>query len=210
MTLSITKPDFLFSRFRSLNLILNWLFLIKDDVLTVEILEQSEDNASRQSNQFNSIEKTEENSTPQIMKRPPVPTFNATAASANASSDEDEEVNDEKQQVGSKQKQSITLNNTKFRGSKGALPSPLGSAQSFDLHVANWRMEKLEVDSKSGSEEEFYDCLGEKFEVNVGIFFSNFSFFLCFNFYSGCMWVDKFSCKLARYLLTTSRGIIES
>lgn len=27
--------------------------------------------------------------------------------------------------------------------------------------VANWRMEKLEVDSKSGSEEEFFDCLGE-------------------------------------------------
>lgn len=135
---------------------------MKDDILTVEILEQSEDNASRQSNQFNSIEKTEENSTPLIMKRPPVPTFNATAASVNASSDEDEDVNEEKQHVGSKQKQNNTLNKTKFRESKGALPSPLGSAQSFDLHVANWRMEKLEVESKSGSEEEFYDCLGEK------------------------------------------------
>lgn len=27
--------------------------------------------------------------------------------------------------------------------------------------VANWRMEKLEMDSKSGSEEEFFDCLGK-------------------------------------------------
>lgn len=27
--------------------------------------------------------------------------------------------------------------------------------------VANWRMEKLEVDSKSGSDEEFFDCIGE-------------------------------------------------
>ncbi|XP_055684260.1 protein retinal degeneration B isoform X2 [Lutzomyia longipalpis] len=42
---------------------------------------------------------------------------------------------------------------------KNALPSPLGSTNSFDLQVANWRMEKLEVDSKSGSEEEFFDCL---------------------------------------------------
>ncbi|XP_052864610.1 protein retinal degeneration B [Anopheles cruzii] len=46
-------------------------------------------------------------------------------------------------------------------GSKSKLHSPLGSAQSFDLQVANWRMEKLEVDSKSGSEEEFFDCVGE-------------------------------------------------
>ncbi|EDS45238.1 m-rdgb2 retinal degeneration protein b [Culex quinquefasciatus] len=46
-------------------------------------------------------------------------------------------------------------------GSKGQLHSPLGSAHSFDLQVANWRMEKLEVDSKSGSEEEFFDCLGD-------------------------------------------------
>lgn len=31
----------------------------------------------------------------------------------------------------------------------------------YALQVVNWRMEKLEVESKSGSEEEFYDCLGE-------------------------------------------------
>lgn len=135
----------------------------KDDVLTVEILEQSaSDNASRQSNQFNSIEKTEENSTPLIMKRPSVPIVNATAASADASSDEEEVVNEEKQQVVGGKKHSVTLNNKLFHhGSKGAIPSPLGSAQSFDLQVANWRMEKLEVDSKSGSDDEFYDCLGE-------------------------------------------------
>uniref|UniRef100_A0A2M4A7D2 Putative phosphatidylinositol transfer protein n=2 Tax=Anopheles triannulatus TaxID=58253 RepID=A0A2M4A7D2_9DIPT len=46
-------------------------------------------------------------------------------------------------------------------GSKSKLHSPLGSAHSFDLQVANWRMEKLEVESKSGSEEEFFDCVGE-------------------------------------------------
>jgi hypothetical protein len=135
----------------------------KDDVLTVEILEQS-DNGSRQSNQFTSIEKTEENSTPMTMKRPQIPTVNATAASVDVSSDEEETENakpEQKQQVAGSKKQSIQFNNVKYQSSKGPLPSPLGSAHSFDLQVANWRMEKLEVDSKSGSEEEFYDCQGE-------------------------------------------------
>jgi hypothetical protein len=107
---------------------------LTDDLLTVEILEQSaSDNASRQSNQFNSIEKTEENSTPQVMKRPPVPTVNAIAASADVSSDEEEV---EKQQVGGKRHSGTAVNNLKHRhGSKGALPSPLGSAHSFDMQV---------------------------------------------------------------------------
>jgi membrane-associated phosphatidylinositol transfer protein len=129
--------------------------------LTVEILEHS-DTQSRQSssNQFNSIEKTEENSTPMIMKRPQIPTLSATAASADASSDEEEDPKPtERQQVAAK-KNSIQMNNVKNQ--KGPLPSPLGSAHSFDMQVANWRMEKLEVDSKSGSEEEFYDCLGKR------------------------------------------------
>jgi membrane-associated phosphatidylinositol transfer protein len=137
----------------------NWLQNSQDELLTVEILEQS-DTQSRQSssNQFNSIEKTEENSTPMIMKR--IPTVNATAASADASSDEEEdEKPTERQQVGAK-KNSIQMNNVKHQ--KGPLPSPIGSAHSFDMQVANWRMEKLEVDSKSGSEEEFYDCLGKR------------------------------------------------
>lgn len=108
--------------------------------MTVEILEQSaSDNASRQSNQFNSIEKTEENSTPQTMKRPPVPTVNAIAASADVSSDEEEVVGirkaDERQQVVGGKRASGTLNAKYHHGSKGALPSPIGSASSFDLQV---------------------------------------------------------------------------
>ncbi|XP_064536782.1 protein retinal degeneration B isoform X3 [Drosophila montana] len=74
--------------------------------------------------------------------------------------------------------QSIQLANKAKFGSKGALHSPVGSAHSFDLqipfhelpkkshakpaprrHVANWRMERLEVDSKSNSDEEFFDCV---------------------------------------------------
>lgn len=71
------------------------------------------------------------------MKRPPVPTVNAIAASADVSSDEEEiEKFEEKQQVGGK-RNSGTVNNLKNRhGSKGALPSPIGSAHSFDMQVS--------------------------------------------------------------------------
>ena len=109
--------------------------------MTVEILEHSvSDTLSRHSNQFNSIEKTEENSTPQIMKRPPVQMILNDTTSADASSDDEDEKDkreSEKQQVVVVAKRhSGTMGNSKFQyGSKGALPSPLGSAHSFDLHV---------------------------------------------------------------------------
>lgn len=125
-------------------------FFSQDDILTVEILEQSaSDNASRQSNQFNSIEKTEENSTPQIMKRQSVPIVNAIAASADASSDEEEIVKQkaEKQQVVGGKRNSGTLN-MKYHGSKGPLPSPLGSAHSFDLQVREKLTKNLSCDYK--------------------------------------------------------------
>lgn len=135
--------------------------------MTIEILEHSE-SASRQSNQFNSIEKTEENSTPQVMHKRSVPTVSETAASVDVSSDEEEVV---KVKEEPKKKYSGANINTGFHGSKGALPSPHGSAKSFDLQVANWRMEKLEMESKSGSDDEFYDCLGE---TNASISWQNF------------------------------------
>lgn len=159
----------------------NRKFCLSDDVLTVEILEHSE-SASRQSNQFNSIEKTEENSTPQVMhKRQPIPMVNETAASVDVSSDEEEIVKEKQQVVGPKKNSVTLLNSAKIhRGSKGALPSPLGSASSFDLQVCNWRMEKLEVDSKSGSEEEFYDCLGKS---QLSLLYKLYSH----TFFNGCM-----------------------
>ncbi|XP_049861390.1 protein retinal degeneration B isoform X3 [Schistocerca gregaria] len=43
--------------------------------------------------------------------------------------------------------------------SKAALHSPgSASSKSFNLQVANWRMESIVRDSDSGSEEEFFDC----------------------------------------------------
>ncbi|KAL1400566.1 hypothetical protein pipiens_007319 [Culex pipiens pipiens] len=159
----------------------------------------SENNSSsRQStNQFNSIEKTEENSTPQVMKKPappspppqlsrqhppapilqPPPKLKKHPPTLDSSDeDEEDEEEDEEEQMDNRRHGGLRTNHLgattggtmagmgqsrQLGGSKGQLHSPLGSAHSFDLQVANWRMEKLEVDSKSGSEEEFFDCLGD-------------------------------------------------
>ncbi|ALC49367.1 vib [Drosophila busckii] len=107
---------------------------------------------------------------PIVTQQPP----SAENSSQEEDDDDDEEDEDEHDNVGSgvelatnqnnaqrSRSQSIQVaaaNKTKF-GSKGALNSPVGSAHSFDLQVANWRMERLEVDSKSNSDEEFFDCL---------------------------------------------------
>lgn len=97
------------------------------------------------------------------MKRPPIVNEIAPSVDEMSSDDDDEDGADEKQQVAVVKRNSGTImNNSKFHhGSKGTLPSPLGSVNSFDQQVANWRMEKLEVESKSGSEEEFFDCQGK-------------------------------------------------
>lgn len=97
------------------------------------------------------------------MKRtvpPPIPQLNEQSPSVEVSSDE-EDVKEEKH-FSSKHKRGS--GNVKFqfggKSDNGPLPSPIGSAHSFDMQVANWRMEKLEVDSRSGSEDEFFDCQG--------------------------------------------------
>ncbi|XP_055615863.1 protein retinal degeneration B isoform X2 [Toxorhynchites rutilus septentrionalis] len=135
------------------------------------------ENNSRQSNQFNSIEKTEENSTPQVMKKPTIsppspeqfsqqpPKVRKHPVVDSSEEDEEEEDGDNKEshepEASHQNLRNNYLTSVAKLGSKGQLHSPLGSAHSFDLQVANWRMEKLEMDSKSGSEEEFFDCLGE-------------------------------------------------
>ncbi|KAG8232022.1 hypothetical protein J437_LFUL012046 [Ladona fulva] len=48
---------------------------------------------------------------------------------------------------------------SKAWNSRTTLHSPgSGSLKSFDLQVANWRMESIVRDSESGSEDEFFDC----------------------------------------------------
>ncbi|XP_041563994.1 protein retinal degeneration B isoform X3 [Drosophila elegans] len=120
---------------------------------------------------------------------PPIVTQQPPSAEASSDEEEGEEEEDDEDendaigtgvdlsanQSGSAQRsrsQSIQMAQKAKFGSKGTLHSPVGSAHSFDLqskkphaktaprrHVANWRMERLEVDSKSNSDEEFFDCL---------------------------------------------------
>ena len=112
-----------------------------DEILTVEILERSTSDPTSKQSQFNSIEKTEENSTPLAMKRPSVPinipTVRKVPASMDASSDEEDDVKKLKDKVVShRPRNAAQLGDAKhYFGSKGALPSPLGSAHSFDMQV---------------------------------------------------------------------------
>lgn len=48
----------------------------------------------------------------------------------------------------------------KWKCSKGVHSPSTPSIKSFDLQVANWRIESIGRDSESGSDEEFFDCEG--------------------------------------------------
>lgn len=101
---------------------------------------------------MSSIEKTEV--TPIFPKKDCPPDVKEQPPSLDTS-DEDDDDDDENSHY-AKDKTKLTTQ----KG--GGLHSPNDSNRSFDLQVSNWRMEKLEVDSKSGSEEEFFDCMGKK------------------------------------------------
>lgn len=54
--------------------------------------------------------------------------------------------------------------------SKATLHSPgSGSGKSFDVQMANWRMESIVRDSDSASEEEFFDCQGKANQIQNSI-----------------------------------------
>jgi hypothetical protein len=73
------------------------------------------------------------------MKRTSVPKVNQQAPSVELSSDDDDELEVEKKPTNKhlhSHRNSGQLMHSKFHGSKGALPSPLGSAHSFDMQVS--------------------------------------------------------------------------
>ncbi|KAI4472073.1 phosphatidylinositol transfer protein [Holotrichia oblita] len=55
----------------------------------------------------------------------------------------------------------ITRSDDKWHQPVGLHSPGSTSIKSFDIHVANWRIESLGRDSDSGSDEEFFDCVGE-------------------------------------------------
>lgn len=48
-----------------------------------------------------------------------------------------------------------------WKKNKGVMNSPC-SNKSFDMQIANWRMESIVRESESGSEDEFFDCQGKR------------------------------------------------
>ncbi|XP_031633989.1 protein retinal degeneration B isoform X3 [Contarinia nasturtii] len=112
---------------------------------------------SKHSSQFQSIEKTED--TPMFPKKLPEPPQLKEHPPSIDSSEGEDDVAPTRSKTRNERSSSGQLSQHSKYGSKHGLHSPAGSTQSFDLQVANWRMEKLEIDSKSGSDEEFYDCI---------------------------------------------------
>ncbi|XP_055296893.1 protein retinal degeneration B isoform X2 [Sitodiplosis mosellana] len=111
--------------------------------------------ASKHSSQFQSIEKTED--TPMFPKKlPEPPQLKEHPPSIDSSEGEDDVLQTHSK---TRKERSVSGQLSQHSRTKHGLHSPAGSMHSFDLQVANWRMEKLEVDSKSGSDEEFYDCI---------------------------------------------------
>lgn len=53
-----------------------------------------------------------------------------------------------------------TIHRKEDKWTRGLHSPSSSSIKSFDLQVANWRIESLGRDSESGSEEEFFDCQG--------------------------------------------------
>lgn len=47
-----------------------------------------------------------------------------------------------------------------WKKNKAAVHSPC-SNKSFDIQMANWRMESIVRESESGSEDEYFDCQGK-------------------------------------------------
>ncbi|TMW50269.1 hypothetical protein DOY81_004650 [Sarcophaga bullata] len=123
--------------------------------------EEEEESISEDQVESNSID-TEE----RVVKEPPVVTQQPPSEEV---SSEEEEPPEQKNSSERSRSQSIQMVKSKSGSKAGGLHSPLGSAHSFELqqhaknakrkNVANWRMERLEVDSKSNSDEEFFDCV---------------------------------------------------
>ncbi|PSN38012.1 Protein retinal degeneration B [Blattella germanica] len=111
-----------------------------------------------------SIEKTEEMPSPPVIKKSEaVPTINTDGSEGDISPEDSptEIILRHPEETGITTDKE-TENRRKLwtrSNSKAALHSPSStSSKSFDLQMANWRMESIVRDSDSGSDDEFFDC----------------------------------------------------
>ncbi|XP_024891488.1 protein retinal degeneration B isoform X2 [Temnothorax curvispinosus] len=99
-----------------------------------------------------SIEKNEEAQSPLSIRKPSdIPIINTAASSEGEISPEDSPIDvDEIKNAAAGEK-------AKKEWMKSNVHSP-SSNKSFDIQIANWRMESIVRESESGSDDEFFDC----------------------------------------------------
>ncbi|XP_020294135.1 protein retinal degeneration B isoform X3 [Pseudomyrmex gracilis] len=107
-----------------------------------------------------SIEKNEEIQSPPSVRKPSdIPIINTAASSEGEISPEDSPVDLNEIKTAITDEKADTK---KWRKTNVGLNSP-NSNKSFDIQIANWRMESIVRESESGSDDEFFDCQ-EEFE----------------------------------------------
>ncbi|XP_076386696.1 retinal degeneration B isoform X3 [Megachile rotundata] len=103
-----------------------------------------------------SIEKNEDlQSPPSVRKSSDIPMSNTTVSSEGEPSPEDSPTELPELRTASAEEKGDTKK--AWLKNKAAMNSPC-SNKSFDMQIANWRMESIVRESESGSEDEFFDC----------------------------------------------------
>ncbi|XP_034182349.2 retinal degeneration B isoform X1 [Osmia lignaria lignaria] len=103
-----------------------------------------------------SIEKNEDpQSPPSVRKSSDIPMSNTTVSSEGEPSPEDSPT--EVPELRNASAEDKGDSKKAWKKNKGVMNSPC-SNKSFDMQIANWRMESIVRESESGSEDEFFDC----------------------------------------------------
>ncbi|RLU17848.1 hypothetical protein DMN91_010086 [Ooceraea biroi] len=123
--------------------------------------QQESDVAKTLAATLGSIEKNEEVQSPPSVRKPSdIPIINTAASSEGEISPEDSPVD-------LNEIKAATIDGKKDWRKNVSAHSP-SSNKSFDIQIANWRMESIVRESESGSDDEFFDCQ-ENFEDNSSL-----------------------------------------
>ncbi|XP_014485228.1 PREDICTED: protein retinal degeneration B isoform X1 [Dinoponera quadriceps] len=122
----------------------------------VAMTPQESDVAKTLAATLGSIEKNEEAQSPPSVRKPSdIPIINTAASSEGEISPEDSPTDlDEIRAAAANEKAD---GKKKWRKNNVSMHSP-SSNKSFDIQIANWRMESIVRESESGSDDEFFDC----------------------------------------------------
>ncbi|XP_011135818.1 protein retinal degeneration B isoform X4 [Harpegnathos saltator] len=123
---------------------------------SVAMTPQESDVAKTLAATLGSIEKNEEAQSPLSVRKPSdIPIINTAASSEGEISPEDSPTDQDETRAAAVDEKAD--GKKKWRKSNAAMHSP-SSNKSFDIQIANWRMESIVRESESGSDDEFFDC----------------------------------------------------